>query len=71
MKGLDQLIREQEIPEKNGYYRHNATSVHGWSLSAEYESGEELLLMAEGDAALECPFSICSFLEYMGAETKK
>jgi len=42
--------------------------VHGWSLSAEYESGEELLLMAEGDAALECPFSINRFLEYVGAE---
>ena len=68
VKGLEELIREQEIPEKNGYYRHNATSVHGWSLSAEYESGEELLLMAEGDAALECPFSIYRFLEYVGAE---
>ena len=65
VKGLAQLIREQEIPEKNGYYRHNETSVHGWSLSAEYESGEELLLMAEGDAALECPFSIRRFLEYV------
>lgn len=68
VKGLAQLIREQEIPEKNGYYRHNETSVHGWSLSAEYESGEELLLMAEGDAALECPFSIYRFLEYVEAE---
>ena len=65
VKGLAQLIREQEIPKKNGYYRHNATSVNGWSLSAEYESGEELLLMAEGDAALECPFSIYRFLEYV------
>lgn len=69
VKGLEQLIREQEIPEKNGYYLHKATSVSGWSLSAEYESGEELLLMAEGDAALECPFSIYCFLEYVGAET--
>ena len=69
VKGLEQLIREQEIPEKNGYYMHNATSVSGWSLSAEYESGEELLIMAEGDAALECPFSIYCFLEYVGAET--
>ena len=68
VKGLERLIREQGIPENNGYYRHNATSVHGWSLSAEYESGEELLLMAEGDAALECPFSIYRFLEYVGAE---
>ena len=68
VKGLEHLIREQEIPQKNGYYRHNSTSVHGWSLSAEYESGEELLLMAEGDAALECPFSIYRFLEYVGAE---
>lgn len=65
VKGLVQLIREQEIPEKNGYYRHNATSVNGWSLYAEYESGEVLLLMAEGDAALECPFSILRFLEYV------
>ena len=69
VKGLERLIREQGIPEKNGYYRHNATSVHGWSLLAEYESGEELMLMAEGDAALECPFSIYRFLEYVGAET--
>ena len=69
VKGLEQLIREQRIPEKNGYYLHNATSVCGWSLFAEYESGEELLLMAEGDAALECPFSIYRFLEYVGAET--
>ena len=68
VKGLEHLIREQEIPQKNGYYLHNSTSVHGWSLSAEYESGEELLLMAEGDAALECPFSIYRFLEYVGAE---
>ena len=65
VKGLGQLIREQKIPEKNGYYRHNATSVNGWSLYAEYESGEVLLLMAEGDAALECPFSILRFLEYV------
>ena len=71
VKGLDQLIREQEIPEKNGYYRHNATSVSAWSLSAEYESGEELLLMAEGDAALECPFSIYRFLAYVGAEAEE
>ena len=68
VKGLERLVREQEIPEMNGYYRHNATSVNSWSLSAEYESGEELLLMAEGDAALECPFSIYRFLEYVGAE---
>ena len=68
VKGLERLIREQGIPENNGYYRHNATSVNGWSLLAEYESGEELLLMAEGDAALECPFSIYRFLEYVGAE---
>ena len=69
VKGLVQLIREQGIPEKNGYYLHNSTSVHSWSLFAEYESGEELLLMAEGDAALECPFSIYRFLEYVEAET--
>ena len=71
VKGLAQLIREQEIPEKNGYYRHNETSVHGWSLSAEYESGEELLLMAEGDAALECPFSIRRFLEYVSGAVEQ
>ena len=52
VKGLVQLIREQGIPEKNGYYLHNSTSVHSWSLFAEYESGEGLMLMAEGDAAL-------------------
>ena len=69
VKGLVKLIREQGIPEKNGYYLHNSTSVHSWSLLAEYESGEELLLMAEGDAALECPFSIYRFLEYVEAET--
>ena len=55
VKGLVQLMREQEIPE--------------WSLFAEYESGEGLMLMAEGDAALECPFSIYRFLEYVEAET--
>lgn len=69
VKGLERLIREQEILQKNGYYRHNATSVRGWSLSAKYVSGEELLLMAEGDAALECPFSIYRFLEYVEIET--
>ena len=69
VKGLVKLIREQGIPEKNGYYLHNSTSVHSWSLLAEYESSEELLLMAEGDAALECPFSIYRFLEYVEAET--
>ena len=69
VKGLVQLIREQGIPEKNGYYLHNSTSVHSWSLFAEYESGEGLMLMAEGDAALECPFSIYRFLEYVEAET--
>ena len=67
VKGLVQLIREQGIPEKNGYYLHNSTSVHSWSLFAEYESGEGLMLMAEGDAALECPFSIYRFLEYVEA----
>ena len=69
VKGLAQLIREQGIFEKNGYYLHNSTSVHSWSLFAEYESGEGLMLMAEGDAALECPFSIYRFLEYVEAET--
>ncbi|MBQ8987235.1 MAG: hypothetical protein IJ100_08395 [Lachnospiraceae bacterium] len=71
VKGLAQLIREQEIPEKNGYYLHNSTSVHSWSLLAEYESGEELLLMAEGDAALECPFSIRRFLEYVSGAVEQ
>ena len=68
VQGLAKLIQEEKAAEKNGYHVENKEDFDGWWLSAEYESGEELRLQASGRPALECPFSIRSFLEYFNQE---
>ena len=70
VRGLAALIQEEKIPEQNGTYLTNIEDIDGWSLVAEYESGEELQLIREGRPALECPFSINAFLEYVNREVK-
>ncbi|GEM_PF-2141712 len=70
MKGLAELIKSEKLPEHNGYHMENNEDFDGWFLSAEYASGEELLLQADGRASLECPFSIRAFLEYVNREVQ-
>lgn len=64
VKGLADLIVREEIPRLNGYYRANNVDRDGYALYVSYTSGEQLSVRAEGDAALECPFSIPALLDY-------
>lgn len=64
VKGLADLIVREEIPRLNGYYRANNVDRDDYTLFIRYASGESLSVRAEGDAALECPFSIPALLDY-------
>ena len=66
VKQLAQLVKDQKLAEYNGWQRTNSEQFEGWSVYIEYASGEKIMMDASGRAALECPFSICSFLEYAG-----
>lgn len=68
VKGLADLIKEQKLPENNGWWRTNSEQYAGWYVSIEYASGEKILMEASGRAALECPFSIYEFLKYADRE---
>ena len=68
VRGLARLIKDQKIAEKNGYRMSNNEDVIGWGLYVKYASGEKLELSADGRPALECPFSINAFLEYVKPE---
>ena len=68
VRGLARLIKDQKIAEKNGYRMSNNEDVIGWGLYVTYASGEKLELSADGRPALECPFSINAFLEYVKPE---
>lgn len=63
--GLDRRIRELGIPEHNGYRFANEVDRTGWSLQAEYASGEKLALSAGGDAAESCVFDLAGLMEYV------
>lgn len=62
--GLAALIQEQKLPLLNGYHKKNNANTPGYSLLAMYESGETLIIGAEGDAAASCAFDIQPLLDY-------
>ena len=68
VKGLADLVKEQKLAKYNGWWRTNREQFHDWSVNIEYASGEKILMEASGRAALECPFSIYSFLKYADLE---
>ena len=68
VQGLVKLIEDQDVAAHNGEWLENNEDFSGWSLFAEYESGEELQVIRYGRPALECPFSINAFLEYVNQE---
>ena len=63
-KGLARLLEDAGIVALNGYYRKNDMQAFGWSLYADYASGETLSLRAAGDAAAECPFDLPLLMDY-------
>lgn len=62
--GLARLLEDAGAEALNGYYMRNDVAAHGWSLTADYVSGETLRLRAEGEAAAECPFDLPRILDY-------
>ena len=66
MRKLDLMIRSEDILSHNGYHFKNNVSANGYSLYVEYESGEEVRIIAQGNAADTCIFSIQSFLDLAG-----
>jgi len=64
VKGLSQLIKEEKIPEWNGYYKKNNVKRPGWSLFVNYASDESLSVSADGDAAETCVFDLAPLLDY-------
>lgn len=64
VKGLSQLLKDEKIIEWNGYYMKNNVKRHGWSLYVNYESGENLSVRADGDAAATCVFDMVPLLDY-------
>jgi hypothetical protein len=63
-EGLAKLLADLGIPAYNGRHMANSVSKPGYSLYAEYASGEELSVRAEGDAGDECVFDLPALLEY-------
>lgn len=65
VQGLQGVIRELDLAQYNGYYLHNEKDIQGYSLYAEYDSGEELLIRAEGDPGLTCVFDMVPLVKYI------
>ena len=63
-EGLADLLESSGAVKQNGYYKKNNASARGWLLTAEYASGDELMLRAEGDASREMPFDLNALMEY-------
>ena len=68
VRGLADLVKEQNLAEFNGWHRTNSEQFDRWYVNIEYASGENILMEASGRAALECPFSIYAFLRYADTE---
>ena len=68
VRGLADLVKEQNLAEFNGWWRTNSEQFDRWYVNIEYASGENILMEASGRAALECPFSIYAFLRYADTE---
>ena len=64
VRGLAQKINEIGLPSVNGYYRKNHVDLPGYYLSADYESGESLLVHADGNAADTGVFDLAALFEY-------
>lgn len=64
VEGLAQLIQELKLPQLNGYSMRNEVDRDGYSLSVDYESGEQLRISAKGDAATTCVFDLPALLDH-------
>ena len=64
VRGLADLIAEENIAAYNGYYKKNNVDVAGYSLYVKYVSKEKLVIQAEGNAADTCVFSLDKLLAY-------
>ena len=63
-EGLAKLLTELGIVAHNGYYMTNSVSKPGYSLYANYASGEKLSVRAYGDAGDTCVFDLLALLDY-------
>lgn len=63
-RGLADRIAEMNIAAFNGYHKLNNVNAPGYSLYAEYSSGETLSILAGGDAAASCVFDLPALLNY-------
>ena len=63
-KGLAKLLTEKGVVGYNGYYMTNSVSKPGYSLYADYASGEKLSVRAYGDAGDTCVFDLPALLDY-------
>ena len=64
IRGLADLIAQENIAANNGYYRKNNVDADDYSLYVDYASGENLVIRAEGDAADTCVLPLESLLAY-------
>ena len=63
-EGLAKLLTEKGVVAFNGYYKTNSVSKPGYSLYADYASGERLSVRASGDAGDSCVFDLPALLDY-------
>ena len=63
-RALAGLIRDLDIPALNGYHKANNVDVPGYSLYVEYASGEDLTILAEGNAADTCVFDLAALMDF-------
>ena len=63
-QGLAKLLTEKGVVGYNGYYMTNNVSKPGYSLYADYASGEKLSVRASGDAGDTCVFDLPALLDY-------
>ena len=63
-EGLAKLLTEKGVVGYNGYYMTNNVSKPGYSLYANYASGEKLSVRAYGDAGDTCVFDLPALLDY-------
>lgn len=62
--GLAALIDELGVSEHNGYHFANNVDLPGYSLHVDYASGEEISIVAEGNAADTCVFDVDALISY-------
>ena len=62
--GLAERIVSLGIPEYNGFSMVNNVDYYGYFLYTTYETGEKLVISAEGDPGRECVFDLAGLLSY-------